>query len=236
MRDVLARAADAWRRDDEGEIARRGVVRGRDGDVLRAALHTRAVVEEVSVGREAHPLDRRLERALGDHECSVGGRDLALEHGCGDARHARHDHRARLHHAEHDLEPVHRIAGNDDHSVAGRDAVLTERRRPQRGAVGDLEEVPVLDHAFLPERRERAALRVARQRLDDVAREVEAVGNLPAAVDESRSQGELERRQGNVAVAPTAPSDTQAFHGFSIIDPNRGFAERAFRNCCLIPP
>ena len=182
---------------------------------------TRAVVEEVDVGREAHLLDRRLERALGDDERRVGRRDHALEHRGGDARHARHDDGARLHRPEHDLEPVDGVAGNDDDAVARRDAVLAERRRPDGGAVGDLEEAPVLDHAFLPERRERAALRVARQRLDDVAGEVEAVGNLPAAVDEGRSEGELERRQGNVAVAPTAPADAQAFHGFSIIDPNR---------------
>ena len=78
----------------------------------------------------------------------------------------------------------------------------------------------MLDHAFLAERRQRAALRVARERLDDVAREVEAVRDLPAAVDEGGAEGELERRQGNVAVAPTAPADTQTFHGLSIIDPN----------------
>jgi hypothetical protein len=78
----------------------------------------------------------------------------------------------------------------------------------------------VLDDPFLAERRQRTALGVARERLDDVAREVEAIRNLPATVHEGRTQGELERRHGNVAVAPTAPADTQTFQGFSIIDPN----------------
>ena len=81
---------------------------------------------------------------------------------------------------------------------------------------------PVLDDAVLPEERQRAALRIARERLDDVAREVEAIGNLPAAVDERRSEGELERRAGQRRCrAPRRRADAKTFHGFSIIDPNR---------------
>ena len=47
-------------------------------------------------------------------------------------------------------------------------------------------------------RKERATFGIAGQRLDDVAREVEAVGDLPASVDERGTQGKLERRAGRL--------------------------------------
>jgi hypothetical protein len=81
----------------------------------------------------------------------------------------------------------------------------------------------VLDHALATERRERASLGIAAERLDHVSREVEAVGNLPAAVDESRPERDFERREGNVTVAPTAPAYAKTLHGLSIIDPKCGF-------------
>ena len=59
------------------------------------------------------------------------------------------------------------------------------------------------------------------ERLDDVAREVEAVGYLPAAVDERRPKGELERRARRLVPAPAALADAKTFHGLGIIDPNR---------------
>jgi hypothetical protein len=79
-------------------------------------------------------------------------------------------------------------------------------------------EGPRLDDAVLAEAGQRTALRVVRKRLDDVAGEVEGIGNLPAAVDEGRTEGELERRERNLGVAVTASTDTKTFHGLSIID------------------
>ena len=112
VRDVLARAADAARRDDEREVARRGVVRRDvDGDVLRAPLH--ALVEEVDIGREAHALDRRLERALGDDErrrrSTTRGARAATTSCVG-----RHGTTTApiFQRAEDDLEPVHGAAGH----------------------------------------------------------------------------------------------------------------------------
>ena len=216
VRDVLACPADSRRRGDEREITGRRVVRRRVGNVLRIPLRTLLV--EMDVGRESHLHDRRLERASTDDQGGVGRRDDALERRGSDRRHARHHDGADLHRPEDDLEPVDRRPGDDEHAIAGADARLTQRRRPDGRAVRDLEEVPVLDDPFPAERRQRTALGVARERLDDVAREVEAVRDLPATVHEGGPEGELERRHGNVAVAPTAPSDTQTFHGLSIID------------------
>ena len=78
VRDVLARAADPARRDDEREVARSSVMgRHVDGDVLGVPLGF--VVEEMELRREPHALDRRLERPLGDHENGVRVRHDALE-------------------------------------------------------------------------------------------------------------------------------------------------------------
>ena len=76
VRDVLARAADPARRDDEREVARCSVVRRHvDGDVLGVPL---GPFEEMDVRREAHALDRRLERPLGDTR-TASVRNDALE-------------------------------------------------------------------------------------------------------------------------------------------------------------
>ena len=93
--------------------------------------------------------------------------------------------------------------------------------RPDGGALGDLEEGAMLDDPVRPEVRQRATLGVAGERLDHVAGEVEAVGNLPAAVDMRLAQGELQRRAGQLVSAPTASADTKTFHGLTIIDPKR---------------
>ncbi len=78
--------------------------------------------------------------------------------------------------------------GHDGDAIAGADILLAEKRRPDRRAVGDLPERAVLDDPVSSEERHRAALRIARERLDDIAREVEAIGHLPASLDEGRAQ------------------------------------------------
>ena len=194
-----------------------------DRDVLRVPLG--ALVEEVDVGAEAHALDRRLERALGDDENGVGGRHESLELRRRRRRQARDDDRADLPGAEDGLEPVHGAARHHDDAVAGADASLAERDRPDRRALRDLAERAVLDDPVAAEEGQSAPLRVARKRLDDVAREVEAIGDLPAAVDERGAEGKLERRAGQLVPARAAPADAKTFHGLAIIDPNRPVAE-----------
>ena len=103
--------------------------------------------------------------------------------------------------------------------------------RPHGGALGDLAEGAVLDDPFAREERQRAALRIARERLDDVAREVEAVRDLPAAVDERRAQRKLERRAGQLVSTPAASADAKTFHGLAIIDPKRPEAECESCDC-----
>ncbi len=65
------------------------------------------------------------------------------------------------------------------------------------------------------EERQRTALRIASEGLDDVAREVEAIRYLPAAVDECRTKGELERRARQLVLARAASADAKTFHGYS---------------------
>ena len=81
----------------------------------------------------------------------------------------------------------------------------------------------MLDDALAAEGRERTALGISPERLDHVPREVEVVGHLPASVDEGGPEGELERRQRGVVVAPTALAYAKSLHGLSIIDPKCGF-------------
>ena len=83
-------------------------------------------------------------------------------------------------------------------TIAGAYPALAESDRPHRRTLRDLAEQAVLDDPLVAEEGERATLGIARQRLDDVAREVEAVGDLPAPVDERRTQGKLERRAGRL--------------------------------------
>ena len=98
----------------------------------------------------------------------------------------------------------------------------SRRAAAQRVAPSEIShERAVLDDAFAREERQRAALGIARKRLDDVAGEVEAIGDLPATVDERRAQGELERRAGQLVSASTASANAKTFHGLRIIDPNR---------------
>ena len=137
-----------------------------------------------------------LERALGDDENGVGRRHEALELRCRRRRQARDDDRADLPDAEYGLEPVHGGARHHDHAVAGADASLAECERPDSGALRDLAELTVLDDPVASEEGQRAPLRIARERLHDVAGEVEAIGDLPAAVDERGAEGKLERRAG----------------------------------------
>jgi hypothetical protein len=73
------------------------------------------------------------------------------------------------------------------------DAVLTQRRSPARSAFGELHERPGLDDAVGAEERQGPPPRIARQRLDDVLREVEAIRDVPAVVVcERGKEGELE--------------------------------------------
>ena len=107
-----------------------------------------------------------------------------------------------------------------DHAIAGADASLAQSERPDRRTFGDLAERAVLDDPLAREERQRTALGIARECLDDVAREVEAIGDLPAAVDERRSQRKLERRAGQLVSTPAASADAKTFlHGLAIIDP-----------------
>jgi hypothetical protein len=78
----------------------------------------------------------------------------------------------------------------------------------------------MLDDSVISEERQCATLRVAGECLDDVAGEVEAVWDLPPTVDQSRAEGELERRAGQLVSAPSASADAKTFHGLAIIDPN----------------
>ena len=195
-------------------------MRGHVGwDVLRAPL--RACIEEVNIGAEAHALDRLLERALGDDEDGVRRRHEAFELRRRRRRRARDDDSTHLPDPEDRLEPVHGAAREHDDAIAGADLALAEGRGPDGRAFGDLEERAVLDDALAREERECAALRIARERLDDVAGEVETIRDLPATVDERRAQGELQGRAGKLVSAPTASADAKTFHGLRIIDPNR---------------
>ena len=218
--DVLPRAADAGRGDDEREVARGRIVR-RDarGNVLGVPLGV--LVEEVDVGVEAHALDRVLERALGDDEDRVGRRHEALELRGRRRRCRWHHDTADLPDAENRLEPVNGASGHHDHAVAGAHVLLAQDRCPHCGALGDLHERPVLDDPLVAEEGQRAPLRIQRERLDDVTREVEPIGDLPAAVEKGGAQRKLERRAGQLVSAPSAPADTKTFHGLPIIDPNR---------------
>ena len=228
--DVLARAGGTGRRDDEGEVARGGVVRGNvDRDVLRVPSHPCGV--ELVVGGEAHLLDRRLEGVLRDHQRRVRRRHDALEPRRGHQRRAWHDDGSRLHDSENGLEPVDGAVRNDDDAVADADAALAKCGRPDGCALGDLQERSGLDHAVLGEDRERAPLRIPCECLDDVAREVEPVGNLPAAVDERRPKRELQRRAGQLVRARPAFADANAFHDQTIIDPKWSEAEPESRDC-----
>jgi hypothetical protein len=57
-------------------------------------------------------------------------------------------------------------------------------------------ERPVLDDPVRPDERERSTLRIRSQYLDDVAGEVEAIGDAPAALDQCQG------RPGGAAVKP----------------------------------
>ena len=94
---------------------------------------------------------------------------------------------------EHDLEPVDGATRDDDDAIARADALLAQRRSPTAAPSASSHEGAGLDDAVGAEERQGAAPGVACERLDDVLREVEAVGDLPAAVDERGAQGELER-------------------------------------------
>ena len=108
------------------------------------------------------------------------------------------------------------LPGHDDDAVAGADLALAEAvaQTVAPSAISMNERCSMMPVAR--EERQRAALGIARERLDDVAREVEAIGDLPAAVDERRAEGKLERRAGQLVSAPTAPADAKTFHGYGL--------------------
>ncbi len=199
------------RREDEGDVTRGGVVRRRRGQRLRGAVES-GVVHVLHLGGEGHLRQERVRRAVGDDERCTGRGYECLEGLRRAARRAGDCHDAGLDAAEDDLEPRCAAAEQDEHAVARPDVALAQERCPGRSTLGQLEERARLDDAVAPRVHQRAALRVLGERLDDVACEVEAVGDLPAVLDEGRHRRELERRArlGDLRATPT---DAKPFHG-----------------------
>jgi hypothetical protein len=75
-----------------------------------------------------------------------------------------------------------------------------------------------LDDPVLADERDRAALRVVGERLDHVAREVEAVWDLPARVGERRIERELEGRERELVRSSSATADAKLSQSSPIID------------------
>ena len=73
--------------------------------------------------------------------------------------------------------PLRRLADEDEHPVAGRDAVLPQQPRPLRGAPRDLSEGDVAGLPFAVDEPDPELLWILR--LDDVAREVEPLRHVP---------------------------------------------------------
>ena len=138
----------------------------------------------------------------------------------------RDDDRAHLEAREDDLDPVDVRAGEDEDGVARPHAALAQEPRPARRALREDMERARLDDAVLADERDRAALGILREPFDDVAREVEAVGHLPAALVERGMERELEPRQRQSVALPPATADSKLFHGPDIIDANCPEAER----------
>jgi hypothetical protein len=110
---------------------------------------------------------------------------------------------------------------DEEDPVLRLDAELGKGLPPYRGSFGELEERPRLDDPVVADERQGLALRVGRERLDDVAREVEAIRDRPAVARERGTESELQWGGRLVVRARSAFADAKSFHGPSIIDPFR---------------
>ena len=108
-------------------------------------------------------------------ECSRAEREVA------GPQHLRAGHRdqARLDRAEHDAEPGGHLPEQHEHAVARPAALRAQQVRPAGGVDRQLREGDALDAPGAIDERERLAVAVGCERLDDVAHEVEAFRNVP---------------------------------------------------------
>ena len=98
------------------------------------------------------------------------------------ARNGRLDRRndeAGLERPEHDGRPGRRLPGGGEEDGARLEAVGAKQPGPARCFPRHVGERVAGDDAFAVDERERAAIPVARERLDDVAREIELDRNVP---------------------------------------------------------
>ena len=216
MADELRGSRRSRRLDHECDVAGRGIMGRR---LLRGILEERSPVVDVEHHRAVQrPRDLGLGAALGDHEVCTGSLEPDVEAFGRQRGRARNHDRADLEAGEHDLDPVDVRSREHDYGVARPHPALAEKPRPASCAFGHDVEGARLDDAVLPDERDRAPLRVVRQSLDHVAREVEPIGNLPATFGERRLERQLERRDGQTVAFPPAAADAKLLHGTQSID------------------
>ena len=93
-----------------------------------------------------------------------------------------------LEHAEEQADASRRLPDEDEHPVTPADPALAQEAGPARGALGQLGERELSPLACRGDERQPDPAAVGGEHLDHVAREVEAVGDLPAVADDRRPE------------------------------------------------
>ena len=166
--------------EDQRRLAGRRVLGGRNRHVAGELVAGLVEVEhgDGAVDLVAHLLDLDLARALRDHESRARMTDPEREVARAEHVGAGNRDETALERAEHGAVPGGALAEHHEHAIAAIEA-RPQQVRPARGVTGDLGEAPAIDDALGVDEGERRPRRVVGERVDDVAREVEATGNLP---------------------------------------------------------
>ena len=180
VHDALRLPVRAGRVEDQGGLAGGRVLGRRDGHVP-AQLVERLVQEEHryrGADLVAHLLDLELERPVGHDEPRARVADAEREIPCAEDLGARNRDQPALDRAEHRGLPRRDVPDREHDTIAPVEPRAHEMR-PARRVARDLVERASIDDPLAVDEGHRGLERVGRDRLDHVAREVEAGRDVP---------------------------------------------------------